>query len=278
MKNKVWFITGASQGFGLGITKKLLEQGHQVAATTRNPQKLVDELGANKNLLALKVDLSNQKEIDDAVAKTVSTFGSIDILLNNAGYGQLWTFEESTDKQIRECFEVNFFGTINVTRSVLPVMRKQKYGHIFTTSSIWGYVGVPYNSTYAAVKFATDGWTESISHELKPFGITVSCIKPGGFRTNFLSSGSLITGEETISDYKSGRDEWFTNLASFDKQQDGDPERYCDFIIDITKGDKVPPVHIFTGRDSYEYAENKIKQIKEDMEILKTEATDLHVR
>ncbi|WP_027062893.1 SDR family oxidoreductase [Mesoplasma seiffertii] len=277
MKNNTWFITGASQGFGLGITKRLLEQGHQVAATTRNPEKLIAELGNHPNLLALKVDLGNQTEIDDAVAQTVKAFNGIDILLNNAGYGQLWTFEESTDKEIRDCFEVNLFGTMNVTRAVLPVMRRQKSGHIFTTSSVWGYVGVPYNSTYAAVKFATDGWTESLAHELKPLGITVSCIKPGGFRTNFLSPTSLILGTDSIADYQKDRQQWFDNLKAYDKQQDGDPDKYCDFIIKITKLNQPLPIHIFAGRDAYQYANDKIAAIQKDMDELKEICTNLHV-
>ncbi len=167
---------------------------------------------------------------------------------------------------------------MNVTRAVLPVMRLQKSGHIFTTSSVWGYVGVPYNTTYAAVKFAIDGWTESLAHELKSLGITVSCIKPGGFRTNFLSPSSLILGTESIEDYKKDRQQWFDNLKAYDKQQDGDPDKYCDFIIKITNLNEPLPVHIFAGRDAYQYAEAKIISIQTDMNTLKVIATDLHVK
>ncbi|QHX36731.1 SDR family oxidoreductase [Spiroplasma sp. BIUS-1] len=278
MKNKVWFITGASQGFGLIFVKKLLEKGHCVVATSRSPEKIIEQVGENDNLLAIKIDLSNQKQLDDAMKQCVDKFGSIDILLNNAGYGQLWTFEESSDEEIRKCFEVNFFGTLNATRAALPYMRNQKSGHIFTTASIWGYLGDPYTSTYAAVKFATDGWTEALSHELKDMNISVSCIKPGGFRTNFLESSSMVTGEDKISDYKEARDAYFNQLAKFNKKQDGDPEKYCDFIIDVTYRDQKPPLHIFTGRDSYKKAEDKMNAIKKDMEELKQDATNLHVQ
>ncbi|AUM62730.1 SDR family oxidoreductase [Spiroplasma monobiae] len=277
MKNKIWFITGASQGFGLIFVKKLLDQGHCVVATSRSPEKIIEQVGNNDSLLALKVDLSNQKELDDAMKQCVDKFGSIDILLNNAGYGQLWTFEETSDEEIRKCFEVNFYGTLNATRAALPYMRKQKYGHIFTTASVWGYVGDPYISTYAAVKFATDGWTEALSHELQGLNIGVSCIKPGGFRTNFLETTSMVTGEDKIADYKEARDKYFDNLTNFNKHQDGDPEKYCDFIINLTKKDKVPPLHIFTGRDAYKMAEDKIAKIKKDMEEIQQEATNLHV-
>ncbi|WP_338984359.1 SDR family oxidoreductase [Spiroplasma endosymbiont of Diplazon laetatorius] len=278
MKNKVWFITGASQGFGLIFVKKLLEQGHCVVATSRSPEKIVEQVGENDCLMAIKVDLSNQKELDEAMKLCVDKFGSIDILLNNAGYGQLWTFEETTEEEIRKCFEVNFFGTLNATRAALPYMRKQQYGHIFTTSSVWGYVGDPYISTYAAVKFATDGWTEALSHELLGLNIGVSCIKPGGFRTNFLESTSMVTGEDKISDYKEARDKYFDGLAKFNKQQDGDPEKYCDFIINLTNKDSKPPLHIFTGRDAYKKAEDKIASVRKDMEELQQEATNLHVQ
>ncbi|ALD66491.1 SDR family oxidoreductase [Spiroplasma cantharicola] len=278
MKNKVWFITGASQGFGLIFVKKLLEKGHCVLATSRNPEKIVQEIGKNENLLAVKVDLSKQKELDKAMKQCFDKFGSIDILLNNAGYGQLWTFEETSDEEIRKCFEVNFFGTLNATRAALPYMRQQKSGHIFTTSSVWGYVGDPYISTYAAVKFATDGWTEALSHELENLNIGVSCIKPGGFRTNFLESTSMVTGESKIEDYKTARDAYFDGIAKFNKQQDGDPEKYCDFIINLTNKTTKPPLHIFTGRDAYKKAETKIANLKKDMKILKKEATNLHVK
>ncbi|AGR42201.1 SDR family oxidoreductase [Spiroplasma diminutum] len=278
MKNKVWFITGASQGFGLLFVKKLLEKGHCVVATSRSPEKIVEEIGENDCLLAIKIDLSDQKQLDDAMKQCVDKFGSIDILLNNAGYGQLWTFEESSDEEIRKCFEVNFYGTLNATRSALPYMRKQQYGHIFTTASVWGYVGDPYTSTYAAVKFATDGWSEALSHELEGLKIGISCIKPGGFRTNFLESTSMVTGEDKITDYKKNRDEFFQGLSKFNKQQDGDPEKYCDFIIDLTYKDSKPPLHIFTGRDAYKKAEDKIAKIRKDMEELQQEATNLHVQ
>ncbi|AUB31580.1 SDR family oxidoreductase [Spiroplasma floricola] len=277
MKNKVWFITGASQGFGLIFVKKLLDKGHFVCATSRSPEKIIEQVGKNENLLALKVDLSDQKQLDKAMKECVNKFDSVDILLNNAGYGQLWTFEETSDEEIRKCFEVNFFGTLNATRAALPYMRKQGYGHIFTTSSIWGYVGDPYISTYAAVKFATDGWSEALSHELKGLNIGISCIKPGGFRTNFLEATSMVTGEDKISDYKKARDQYFEALVKFNKKQDGDPEKYCDFIINLTSKSAKPPLHIFTGRDAYKDAEDKMKKISNDMKELEKEATNLHV-
>ncbi|ATZ20703.1 short-chain dehydrogenase/reductase [Mesoplasma entomophilum] len=276
MKNKVWFVTGAGQGIGLVVTKELLKKGHKVIATSRNKDKIEQAIGANENLLALSVDIKDLKAVEKAVASGVEKFGGIDILLNNAGYSQMWTFEETDMEDVKGNIETNLIGTLNVTHAVLPVMRKQKHGHIYITSSAWGYGTVPYNSVYAVVKFGLDGFAESISHELKTVGISISSIKPGGVRTNFLTSDSLQTGKSTIEEYAAGRDEWVNTVKSWNGYQDGNPQKYAEFIIGLTENESVPPMHIFAGRDAYEIAKNKISAVQKDMDELEAQATNLH--
>ncbi|AUM62687.1 SDR family oxidoreductase [Spiroplasma monobiae] len=275
MKNKVWMVTGASQGLGLVVTEKLLENGHQVIATSRNKEKLEAKFSGHPNLLAVNVDITNESSIKKAVEEGVAKFGSIDILLNNAGYGQMWTFEETSSQEAQKYINDNLLGTLNVIRAVLPTMRSQKSGHIYVTSSGWGYATVPYNSLYAACKFALDGFAESISNELRPLGITISSIKPGGFRTNFLTNDSLVTGNSIIEDYTAGRDEWVNTVKSWNGYQDGNPEKYAQLLVDLSNRDEIP-MHIFTGRDSYEMARNKIKSVEKDLNDLESLATNLH--
>ncbi|QHX36695.1 SDR family oxidoreductase [Spiroplasma sp. BIUS-1] len=275
MKNKVWMVTGASQGLGLSVVEKLVENNFQVIATSRNKESLEEKFAQNPNVLCVDMDILDPKSIKEAIEKGVQKFGSIDILLNNAGYGQMWTFEETSKQDAEKYINNNLNGTLNVIREILPVMRNQKSGHIYITSSGWGYATVPYNSLYAACKFALDGFAESISNELKPLGITVSSIKPGGIRTNFLKENSLVTGETKIEAYQEGRDEWVNTVKSWNGYQDGNPEKYAELLIELSKRDEIP-MHIFAGRDSYEMARNKIKTIQDSLDSLEALAANLH--
>ncbi|WP_338984366.1 SDR family oxidoreductase [Spiroplasma endosymbiont of Diplazon laetatorius] len=274
MKNNVWFITGASQGLGFELVKKLVEQGFKVAATSRTPEKILKTIKSD-NLLALKADVTVQSEMDKAVKETVDKFGQLDVLVTNAAYTRLWTFEESSEEDIRKSMDVNFYGAINTVRAALPYFREQKSGHIFITSANWGYAGFPYSTVFGAPKFALDGWAESVSHELKPLGITISSLKNGGFRSDFFRK-EIMSGKGQFKEYKFGRDQWFDTLKGFDKKQDGDPVRYADFLIELSKKDNLP-LHIFPGRDSNHFAEVKIGRLTADMEAIKEEATNLHV-
>ncbi|AGR42147.1 SDR family oxidoreductase [Spiroplasma diminutum] len=275
MINKVWLVTGASQGLGLVVTKKLLDNGHQVIATSRNKDKIISEIGENPNLLAVEMDMTDSKSIKNAIDKGIEKFSTIDILLNNAGYGQLWTFEETSEEEVMKNINANLIGTMNVVRNVLPYMRKQKYGHIFVTSSAWGFKTVPYNSIYAAVKFGLDGFAEGISHELKPLGISVSSVKPGGFRTNFLKEESLVTGNNVIADYAQARDEWVNTVKSWNGYQDGNPEKYAELLIELSSQNEIP-ANIFAGRDAYGLAKEKLDILQKDIKDLESKATNLH--
>ncbi|RYG48545.1 MAG: SDR family oxidoreductase, partial [Chitinophagaceae bacterium] len=205
--NNVWFITGASKGFGLEMTKQLLAQGDMVAATSRNIAELEKLIGQNENFLPLSMDIVDETDVARAIEATVSRFKKIDVVVNNAGYGLLGSVEELTDAESRKNFDVNVFGSLNVIRQALPTLRKQRSGHIFNISSIGGYVGdFSGFGIYCATKFAVIGFTEALAVETAEFGIKVTAVLPGYFRTNFLNSDSLVTPRNEISDYAGARE------------------------------------------------------------------------
>lgn len=263
--NKIWFVTGASKGMGLTLVKKLLEQGCKVAATSRTKADLEKAVGAHENFLPLHLNLSDEQDVKKAITSTIETFGGLDIVVNNAGYGQVGFVEEVSDELARKNFEANVFGTLNVIRQVLPQLRKQRSGHIINFSSIGGFYGFAGGGIYGATKFAVDGLSESLAQEVQPFGIHVTAIKPGYFRTNFLSTGSISgTTTNLIDDYKVMREGQEAFLKDFDQNQPGDPDKAMDVLIQVTKS-KNPPVHLFLGKDAYEVANNKITTIQKDL-------------
>ncbi len=204
---KVWFVTGASKGLGLTLVKTLLAKGYNVAATSRTVNSLEKELGGSENFLPLGADVVNEKSVRDAIAKTIKQFGGIDVVVNNAGYGQLGTLEELTDSESRENFDANVFGTLNVIRSVMPHFRAKKSGYVINISSIAGFLGAfPGWGIYNATKFAVAGLTEAFSAEVKSMGIHATIVYPGYFKTNFLLQGSLQLAEEPIADYREARE------------------------------------------------------------------------
>ncbi|RYZ87096.1 MAG: SDR family oxidoreductase [Proteobacteria bacterium] len=200
MKNKVWFITGASKGIGLVLAKKLLQAGYKVAATSRNDASLIKAVGARSdNFLPLAMDLQSEDSVRAAVQACVQTFGGMDSLVNNAGYGLFGTIEELSDEESRENYNVNVFGLLNVLRASLPILREQKSGHIFNISSVDGFAGgFPGVGIYCSTKFAVAGITEGLKEEVELFGIKTTLVYPGYFRTNFLNSGSMVLPKKTI--------------------------------------------------------------------------------
>lgn len=272
-KNKIWFVTGASKGLGLALVKKLLDQDYKVAATSRTVEDLKKAVGQHDNFLPIQLNLLDESEVKKSIDTTVEHFGGLDVVMNNAGYGQVGPFEEISDEQARKNFDVNVFGTFNVIRNVLPQLRKQRYGHIFNVSSIGGFWGFPASSIYAATKFAVDGFSESLAHELKPLGIHVTSLKPGDFRTNFLSPGSLEWPDQNpINDYNQIRKEQEEGLNKNDKNQGGDPEKFAELVIQVSK-EANPPLHLFVGSDAYELANKKIEDVQKEMEAWKALAT-----
>ena len=270
---KVWFVTGASKGLGLTLVKKLLSIGYQVAATSRNLDDLSKAVGNDENFLPLSVDLLNEESVETAVSKTISKFGQLDFVVNNAGYGMLGALEELSDKEARENFDVNVFGSLNVIRKALPQMRKQHSGHIFNISSIGGFTGnFPGFGIYCATKFAVAGFTESLAAEVKSIGIKATVIEPGYFRTEFLASGSLAVPSNPIDAYKEVRDSQAAHQNDINNQQPGDPAKGCDVIIAVAESEHAP-LHLFLGPDAYSLAETKISDVQRDMETWSALAT-----
>lgn len=273
---KIWFVTGASKGLGLSLVKRLLNEGYKVAATSRNVKDLIAAVGnGSERFLPLAVDIKSETSINEAIERTIITFGKIDVVVNNAGYGLLGGLEELTDAESRDNFDVNVFGTLNVIRKVLPYMRLRQSGHILNISSIGGFTGAfPGFGIYCATKFAVNGLSESLAEEVKPFGIHVTIVQPGYFRTNFLSEGSLITPMAPIDAYQNVRESQSMHQGSLDQQQPGDPEKAAAAMIAITN-ESDPPMNLFLGADAYEVAYKKIATVQRDLETWKemTQAT-----
>lgn len=271
--NKVWFVTGASKGLGLTLVKKLLSIGHSVAATSRNLSDLSKAVGEYETFLPLSVDLANEESVESAISQTISKFGQLDVVVNNAGYGMLGALEELSDEEARENFDVNVFGSLNVIRKALPQLRKQQSGHIFNISSIGGFSGnFPGFGIYCATKFAVAGFTESLAAEVKSLGIKATVVEPGYFRTEFLTSGSLAVPNNPIDAYKEVRDSQVAHQNDINNQQPGDPAKGVDVIIAAAES-KNAPLHLFLGPDAYHLAKAKIADVQKNMEDWKALAT-----
>jgi NAD(P)-dependent dehydrogenase (short-subunit alcohol dehydrogenase family) len=264
---KVWFVTGASKGLGLSLVKKLLQNGYCVAATSRNSQSLIDEIGqVSETFLPLEVNLTDNNDVKTAIEKSIAHFGKIDVIVNNAGYGQIGTLEELTDEETRGNFDINVFGALNVIRNVMPYLRKQKSGIIFNISSAGGFFGSFAGwGIYCSTKFAMAGFTEALAEEAKGFGISATVVYPGYFRTDFLAKGSVKTPAHAIEEYEVARQSEKLHLDSVNGNQPNDPDKAADVLIAISK-EKNPPVHLLLGKDSYEILQNKIDFITKDAE------------
>ena len=246
---KVWFITGASRGFGLQILRDALRRGDSVVGTARNPQAVIDAASEDARLLAVKLEVTNEAEAQQAVQAAIDRFGRIDVLVNNAGYGLLGAVEESSAEEVRAVFDVNVFGLLNVTRAVLPFMRKQRSGHILNFSSVGGYSSHTGWGVYGATKFAVEGISEALSEELRPLGIHSTVVEPGFFRTDFLSSTSLVPTKARITDYAETVGRMRTFAAGADHKQPGDPKKLSQAIQQLVDNPK-PPVRLPLGSDT----------------------------
>ena len=270
MKNKkVWFITGASKGLGLALVQKLLKQGYRVAATSRSQSNLEQAVGiaSGSDFLPLEVDLTSGTSIAHAVAKVAEVFSTIDVVVNNAGYGIGGTIEELSEKEIEDSFNINVFGTTRVIQQVLPLLREQGSGHIINVSSIAGFAPATGWSMYAATKYAVMGLSEVLAQDVKDLGIYVTVVAPGAFRTAFLTEESLVFSSETLEEYKAVR-ESHAKYATMDGQQQGDPDKAADMFIQLAAM-KQPPVQFFMGSDAYNRAKQKVEQLSENLKQFK---------
>jgi len=261
---KVWFITGASKGMGLEITKAVLNNGGKVIATTRDTETLSEKITHyKKNVLHLKLDITKEKEVENAIAKGIETFGQIDVVVNNAGYNLLGNIEELSDAEFKETMNVNVFGLASIIRKVLPHLRKQKSGHIINTSSMMGYTSYPANGSYSASKYAVIGLSEALAQEVAPFGIKVTILAPGSFRTNFMSPNSLNVAKNKIDAYN--LDKQVELFTGFDGKQLGDPKKLAEVLLQIAEMSD-PPLHLPLGSDSYNAIVEVRKNEREEME------------
>ena len=257
MKAKeVWFITGAGRGLGVDIAKAALAAGHAVVATGRDPAKIVGALGGHDNLLAIRLDVTSPQEAHAAVDSAIATFGRIDVLLNNAGNFFAGFFEELSPDDVRSQVETLLFGPMNVTRATLPVMRRQRSGLLLTISSTAGIAGQMFCSAYAAAKFGIEGWMESLTPEIAPFGIRTLLIEPGFFRTELLTKESTTYAQPTIEDYAERTKEIVAAWKSMDGKQGGDPAKLAAALVKLVAL-KEPPLRFAAGADAVQTFEAK---------------------
>src|SRR5271167_1743339 len=250
----VWLVTGAGRGLGRAIVQAVLEAGHRVVATARNTQSIDAAFGdvAASRLLRAKLDVTDLGQAYHVAQAALGAFGRVDVLVNNAGYGQLGAFEETTPEEVRAQFDTNLFGTMNVTRAVLPLMRAQRAGRIFNVASMGGYRGGSLGSAYAASKFAVVGFTESLAVEVAGFGIRATVVAPGYFRTDFLDPSSARFGSGApIPDYAGSTEARRESYADVNHAQEGDPAKLGRVLVELADTDE-PPVHFPVGRDAVE--------------------------
>jgi len=257
---KVWFITGASRGFGFEIAKAALQSGDKVVATVRkNPEQLTVSLKDTKDLLVVVLDVTNKQQVKDGVQKAIGHFGRVDVLVNNAGYGLLGAFEEASDEEIKKQFDTNVIGLMDVTRAVLPHMRKEKSGHIINVSSLFGYkASVPGFGIYTATKFAVEGISEGLALEVNPFGIHVTAVAPGLFNTDFLASDSYVVSKNSLEAYASTVGQIRGAAGQIHGNQPGDPAKLAQVVIQVANS-KTPPLHLPVGKDSIASFRDKVK-------------------
>jgi len=260
---KVWFISGASSGLGKELAKQVLAAGYLAAIGARKTGDVADLIAAYpETALALKLDVTKPDEIVTAVAAAKEKFGQIDVLVNNAGIGYFGSLEESDEQEVRQMFEINFFGLAKLTKEVLPVMRAQRSGHIVNISSILGLVSVPAVGYYSATKFAVDGYSESLSKEVAPLGIKVIIIAPSNIRTDWAGRSANET-PNTIGDYQATAGAVKNHLRSISGKQDGDPARMSAAIIRVVESEN-PPLRLLLGNDAFNEANAKLVAAKAD--------------
>jgi NAD(P)-dependent dehydrogenase (short-subunit alcohol dehydrogenase family) len=273
-EKKTWFITGAGRGMGTDIAKAALAAGHAVVATGRNPHAVADAVGAADDLLVVKLDITSRQDAEAAVQAAVDRFGGIDVLVNNAANFFGGFFEELSPEQIERQLATNVIGPMNVTRAVLPLMRRQRSGHVIAISSTAGLTGFEYCSAYATSKFAVEGWMESLAPEVGPFGISSTIVEPGFFRTELLEPESTTWPELSIDDYaerNAAQREWW---EAQNGRQAGDPAKLARMLLTIA-GEEPPPLRFMAGADSVELAEHKVAALQHQIEALRELSTSL---
>jgi NAD(P)-dependent dehydrogenase (short-subunit alcohol dehydrogenase family) len=271
---KTWFITGAGRGMGVEFAKAALAAGHKVVATGRNPDAVAQAVGDSDELLVAKLDVTSTPDAEAAVNAAVDRFGRIDVLVNNAASFYAGYFEELAAEQMERQLATSLIGPMNVTRAVLPVMRKQRSGHVVTISSSAGLVGFEYCTAYAASKFGVEGFMESLAPEVQPFGIHTTIVNPGFFRTELLTKESTNYAERSIEDYAQRNAAQREFWESQNGQQSGDPAKLAEALLRIV-GEKQPPRRLIAGADAIGTAEEVIATLQQEIDAFRELSSSL---
>lgn len=269
---KVWLITGTSTGFGKNLVEELQKTDAKIVATARNVAK-IQHWADNKNTLLLELDVTDQKQIDKAVADTIDKFGRIDVLVNNAGWGYFGSVEETDEAAVRSLMDTNFWGLTNMTRAVLPIMRSQKEGQIINISSVAGILGGAGIAYYNATKHAVEGFSKGLAYEVEPLGIKITNVEPGPFRTDW-AGRSHQAADSTIADYANTAHNNTTVFEGNSGQQDGSPELLAKAIVKLSKVTN-PPLHFLAGANAVERAHEEIERLQQDFDVWEEDSTHL---
>ena len=273
---KVWFITGAGRGMGVDIVRAALAAGHAVVATSRNAETVANALGEADDVLVVELDITNLASAEAAVQAALERFGRIDVLVNNAGNFYAGFFEELTPEQIDAQIATNLIGPMNVTRAVLPVLRKQRSGDVVTITSSAGIVGREFCSAYAASKFGLEGWMESLRFEIEPFGIHTTIVEPGFFRTELLTKESTAYADLSIDDYAERTAETRPAWEAMNGKQPQDPVKLAEALIAVI-GQKQPPLRWVAGADAVETVEQKAYELLAQVDAYRDLSSSLAV-
>jgi NAD(P)-dependent dehydrogenase (short-subunit alcohol dehydrogenase family) len=271
---KVWLVTGAGRGMGVDIANATLAAGHAVVATGRDTQTVEQALGDHDDLSVVALDVTSLDSAQAATEAAVGRFGRIDVLVNNAGNFYAGYFEELTPEQVRAQIEVNLFGSMNVTRAVLPVMRKQRSGHVVALSSLAGIVGGEFASAYAASKFGVEGWMEALHAEVGPFGIKTTIVEPGYFRTELLEPASTTWAADSIDDYAERTAAMVPAWKAMNGQQQGDPAKFATALVQIVDQAQ-PPLRWVAGSDAVAAVEQKAHDLLAQADAYRDLSTSL---
>jgi len=273
-KRKVWFITGAGRGMGVDFAKAAMADGHAVVATGRDTGRVAKALGQSDDLLAVKLDVTSRADAQAAVRAAVDRFGRIDVLVNNAASFHAGYFEELSPEQVDRQLATSLLGPMNVTRAVLPVMRKQRSGHIVSISSSAGLVGFEFCSAYAASKFGLEGWMESLAPEVLPFGIRTTIVNPGFFRTELLTEQSTQYADPSLADYAERTARQLELWKSQNGKQGGDPAKLARALMTIAAQEQ-PPLRFIAGADAIGTAEQTIAALQQQIDAFRDLSTSL---
>ena len=270
LKSRVWLVTGSSSGLGRVIAEQALRSGNKVVVTARKPSKELLQLGVHSSdrCLVLPLDVTKAEEVDAAVEQAIAKFGRIDVLVNNAGYGIVGAIEESAEDEFRPMFETNVYGLIRLTQAVLPQMREQKSGHILNLSSIGGLVATPGFGMYNATKFAVEGLSEALAQEVAPFGIRLTIVEPGPFRTDFLGR-SGVPAKKHIDGYEPTSGKMRKYFDEMNGKQAGNPQKAAEAILAVVDAEN-PPLHLLLGKSTIPRLRSKLQALEKDVAAWET--------